>query len=349
MKIGENMGSITYKCPNCDGGLEFDPESQKFKCGYCLSGFTEEELKKLAPDRSHTDKNEASIMLYSCPSCGAELVTDETTASTFCCYCHNPVVLSGKLEGIYSPDSVIPFETDKKKAEEIFKNWIKRKKYVPKDFYSPKQMELLEGIYYPYWLYDCEIDGKITADTTKLNISRVGATEYTETCRFQVERRGTMKIQNVTRNALKKADHRLAEGVLPFNLDKMKPFQAAYLSGFKAERRDLDREEFEQDIQQEISSFAVESLRSSINGYNAVNVRDHEEKVLSSDWKYALFPVWILTYKGSKDDKMYYFAMNGQSGKICGILPVDYKRLAGLFATIFFPFLMLLLIGGYLI
>lgn len=46
---------------------------------------------------------------------------------------------------------------------------------------------------------------------------------------------------------------------------------------------------------------------------------------------------------------MYYFAMNGQSGKICGVLPVDYGRLSGLFALVFFPVLIMLLIGGYLI
>lgn len=373
----KTMDSITYKCPNCDGGLEFDPKSQKFKCGYCLSEFTQEELLALTPEHSQAeqraeepaaeaealageaapehgaqaeqDPGEAQMLIYSCPSCGAELVTDETTAATFCYYCHNPVVLSGKLEGRYRPDCVLPFEMDRKKAEEIFKTWIGRKKYVPKDFYSPRQMELLEGIYYPYWLYNCELDGRIRADATKLKVWNTGAVEYTETSRFQVERQGTMKVENVIRNALKKADHRLSEGVMPFDFAKAKEFQTGYLSGFKAERRDLEKEEYEQEVQQEISEFAVNELRNSLTGYHTVNVADHEEKLLSSKWQYALMPVWVLTYKDKKDGKLYYFAMNGQSGKVCGVLPVDYKRLAVLFATVFFPILLLLLIGGYFI
>lgn len=378
------MDSVTYKCPNCDGGLEFDPESQKFKCGYCMSDFSEAELKKQEPDagadtEQNTEQNteqqdasdkwesagsldqsakgpmgdaesgDSSVVVYSCPSCGAEIITDETTASTFCYYCHNPVVLSGKLEGKYRPDCVLPFELDKKKAEEIFKSWISRKKYVPKDFYSPRQLELLEGIYYPYWLYDCELDGRITADATKLNVSRVGAIEYTETNRFKVERAGTMKVENVTRNALKKADHRLSEGVLPFDMEKQRPFQGGYLSGFKSERRDLEKDVYEEEVRQEVEEFAVGQLRNSIIGYQSVSVSDHEEKLLSSKWKYALMPVWVLTYRDGKSDKLYYFAMNGQSGKICGVLPVDYKRLAGLFFTIFVPLLILFLIGGYFI
>ena len=84
------MAAITYKCPNCDGGLMFDPSSQKYHCEFCLSDFTQEELDALKPDDSQA-------VLYTCPSCGAQIVTDETTAATFCYYCHNPVVLSGRL------------------------------------------------------------------------------------------------------------------------------------------------------------------------------------------------------------------------------------------------------------
>ena len=86
------MAAITYKCPNCDGGLIFDPSSQKYHCEFCLSDFTQEELDVPEPEDSQA-------VLYTCPSCGAQIVTDETTAATFCYYCHNPVVLSGKLTG----------------------------------------------------------------------------------------------------------------------------------------------------------------------------------------------------------------------------------------------------------
>lgn len=167
----------SYKCPNCGGGLVFDPKTQKFKCEYCLSAFTEETLKEMEeaarkseeaskpggmPEAEKIESQkqaESKMVLYTCPSCGAEIVAQETTASTYCCYCHNPVVLSGSLDGKYRPDGLIPFEIDKKKAKEIFKNWIQKKKYVPDDFYSPRQMEYLEGIYYPYWMYSCQVSG----------------------------------------------------------------------------------------------------------------------------------------------------------------------------------------------
>ena len=40
---GENMSTITeYNCPNCNAGLEFNPETQKWKCNYCFSEFNED-------------------------------------------------------------------------------------------------------------------------------------------------------------------------------------------------------------------------------------------------------------------------------------------------------------------
>lgn len=109
----------SYKCPNCGGGLVFDPKTQKFKCEYCLSAFTEEALKEMEeaarkseeaskpggmPEAEKIESQkqaESKMVLYTCPSCGAEIVAQETTASTYCCYCHNPVVLSGSLDGKY--------------------------------------------------------------------------------------------------------------------------------------------------------------------------------------------------------------------------------------------------------
>lgn len=163
------MAAITYKCPNCDGGLVFDPASQKYHCEYCLSDFTQEELERLSPEPNRREANhqeselqepngrepggaEAQPVLYTCPSCGAQIVTDETTAATFCYYCHNPVVLAGRLEGQFRPDYVIPFQIDRQKAEEIFSQWIGRKKYVLEAFYNKKQIESMSGVYFPYWL-----------------------------------------------------------------------------------------------------------------------------------------------------------------------------------------------------
>ena len=43
------MAIISFKCPNCGGELIFDPATQKYKCEYCNSLFTQEELDAMKP------------------------------------------------------------------------------------------------------------------------------------------------------------------------------------------------------------------------------------------------------------------------------------------------------------
>ena len=127
------MSVITYKCPNCGGSVVYDPESRLFACEYCLSKFAQGEFsgdEQSAGNESNVQpevqepKMEQNMMLYRCPSCGAEIITDETTAATFCFYCHAPVVLAGRLEGEYLPDGIITFEYTKEQAIEKFQKWI---------------------------------------------------------------------------------------------------------------------------------------------------------------------------------------------------------------------------------
>lgn len=345
------MELISYRCPNCGGDVRFNPESQKYKCEYCFSLFTQDELDRLlakeGDDQAEPPAGDA--VLYTCPSCGAQIVTDETTTATFCYYCHNPVVLAGKMKGEYCPDRIIPFAVDKEQALKIFDQWMAKKKYIPADFYSKDQIEKLSGVYFPYWLYDCRVEGKLDGEATRLKVWSTGNIRYTRTEKYDVSRDGYMDVENVARGALSKANRQLAEGVFPFEMDKLQPFQMGYLSGFMAENRDMDKEQFISQVETEIQDFAGTTLRSQISGYDAVNIRHKEMKISDAKWKYTLLPVWTLTYKDQRTDKIYYFACNGQTGKVCGELPVDSRRLARLFASIFTPvFLALLLVGYFL-
>ncbi len=180
------MAVISYKCPNCGGELVFDPKSGEYKCPYCTSTFPidhieqGEETEKQAEDKTEakaadeTAGETGQAVVYTCPSCGAEIVTDETTAATFCFYCHNPVVLSGRLSGKYLPDQVIPFAIDKKEAVNKFMDFVGKKKFVPRAFFSKDQIEKMSGVYFPFWSYTCDLDGQLEGEGRRLRIWRTG-------------------------------------------------------------------------------------------------------------------------------------------------------------------------------
>lgn len=348
------MAAITYKCPNCGGGLIFAPSSQKYHCEYCLSEFSQDELGQMQPDQMQPDQMQPedtpkSAVLYTCPSCGAQIVTDGTTVSTFCYYCHNPVVLSGRLEGEFAPDYVIPFQIDRKRAEEIFSQWVGRKRYVPAAFYNKRQIESMSGVYFPYWLYGCRIDGELDAQGTMLRMWDTAGMRYTETKIYDINRQGTMEVDHVARGGLRKANRQLADGVLPYRMEDKKPFSLGYLSGFLAENRDMEKEQFVTEVQAEVRQFALENLQSQGGSYSSMQIRRREANIREEKWSCALLPVWTLTYNDKARGKIYYFALNGQTGKVCGKLPVDGKKLAMLFLSVFLPMVIILLTGGYFI
>lgn len=352
------MAAITLKCPNCGGELTFEPGSQKYRCEYCDSEFDQQEADRLLAgqtdandsrsDQAGKDAETPFMVEYECPSCGARIVTDETTAATFCYYCHNPVLLQGRLSGEFLPDKVIPFQFDREAAEKQFLSFVRHKRFVPKAFFEESQLEKLSGVYYPYWMCDCEVAGRLSGEATRVRVWVSGETEFTETSIYHVEREGEIEVSQITRNALKKSDKKLVEGVMPFRMQEAKPFSMGYLSGFQAEKRDLERQDFEEEVRRDAGNYSERTLRNTIEGYSTVNARAERMEVRKEDWQYLLLPVWVLTYQG-RNGHMYYYAMNGQTGNICGELPVDYAKLGLFSALAALAVLILCLIGGYLI
>ena len=353
------MSAITYKCPNCDGGLIFDPESGNYACEYCLSKFTQDELmaESLSAEtvqavdapvqETESESVQESALVYHCPSCGAEVITDETTAATYCFYCHNPIVLEGKLSGEYLPNGIIPFKITKDEAVEKFHEWIQKKKFVAKGFYSKKNIEKLSGVYFPYWLYDCVTNSTMNGSARDVRVWRVGDLEYTETKLYSINRVGKISYKNLPKTALQKAQNAMLKGIFPYEFSALEKFHMGYLSGFQAEKRDIDKDTLSKEIHAEIQKYAEKRMRNTVSGHTSFNVETQNHTIAKEEFKYTLLPVWVMTYRQS-GNQVYYFAMNGQTGEIVGKLPINRKKLWMLGGIIFAAVFALLMMGGLL-
>lgn len=346
------MAVIIYRCPNCGGELTFDPETQKYRCGYCLSEFLPEEAEKsrekTEPESENTAETEEEAAFYVCPSCGAELITEPTTAASFCYYCHNPVVFSGRVSGKFLPEKLLPFAVDRKTAVERFLEQGKRKWFVPRDFYSRAQIEKITGIYYPYWIYGGSFQVDYRARGSKIRVWQTVDAEYTETSIYEVKRGGRIGLEGMAHNALKKADRDLIESVQPYRLDDMKPFSMGYLSGFFAEKRDMEKTDFQDETRAQTEQMLQNAIRSEAGEYSSLTGENFHVQVQEETWEYVMLPVWTVTYRG-KDQKIYYYAMNGQSGKVSGEFPVARGKLLLVSALCALAASALVLAGGYLI
>lgn len=328
------MPTLSYKCPNCGGETHFDPSSGTLKCGFCGSDFKMDDAQNFetisAKEQSvPVFEKDENPFFYSCPSCGAEIVTTETTAASFCHYCHAPVVLQGQLAGEWRPEMVIPFSISHDDAQRIFLDWCAKKRFTPSDFGSPAHLEKLSGVYYPCWVLDTEVDATLNATAKNIRTWRAGDTEFTETTTYRLERAGRVTLDDLTYTALSNEETELVQAVFPFEITKSSPFDMAYLSGFYAERRALEQKDVASSARADINTLSKTLLSNTTGGYGAVSVDHFSAQSVREGWSYTLLPVWVLTY--NHRGKIYSFSLNGQTGKLFGALPVSRARLARLF------------------
>lgn len=362
------MATMNYKCPNCDGPLTFNPDKQRFTCEFCLGEFEPAQVQQMNEKKEQREtyderevksaeqkqqqaqeKGEDSgeyAVSYTCPSCGAEVVTTSTTAATTCFYCYNPVVLGSRLSGEFNPDRVIPFELSKEKAIERFLAMCGKKWFLPKGFAGKEQFEKLNGVYFPYWFADEQKTAHMSATGKKIRTWRAGNKEYTETRIFHVTRGGNVQIRNVFERALKSESRDMLQSVHPYDLSKAKPFAMSYLSGFQAEKRDLDKKDVEPVIEQKMHAYAEQALKNTMEGYDVIETDSFNEHTDLAAYTYNLLPVWMVTYK--YNGEIIPFAINGQTGKAYGHLPVATGKLAAGAAIVAVLVFILGVLGGML-
>ncbi|MCL1903622.1 MAG: hypothetical protein FWF94_04310 [Oscillospiraceae bacterium] len=337
------MEVIQYKCPNCGADLVFRADSQSFMCAYCESAFSSEQIAEIFPqkeehkldieeptktaDELELEKEFGEFnALYNCPSCGASVITDANTSATQCVFCLSPVILTGRLSGEHKPSKLIPFKITKEKAAEMFKEYCRKRWFLPSGFRSGAHLHEMTAIYVPYWISDCSTAGTITANCKKIRSWTSGNYRYTETKEYIAVRDGGMKFDGIPHDASSRIDDVMMECIEPFNYKETTDFKMSYLSGFIAEKYDVTKEQVEPRITKRAINSATETMRATITGYSAVNVTSNSIALNGNKWSHFLLPVWFLTYK--HNDKFYHFAVNGQTGKFAGNLPVIKAKVA---------------------
>ena len=335
-----------YQCPNCLGGLRFDGASGQQACDSCGTKFDVGVIEQLYADKEQAaasagtepqwditmtnnfSAEEAALMRgYRCPSCAAAIICDHTTAATSCPYCGNPTVVPGQFSDELRPDYVIPFKYEKAAAIEALKKYYKGKRLLPKSFADANHLEEIKGIYVPFWLYDGETEAAMRFHGTRVHTHMSGNYRITDTDHYRVTREGYVAFQNVPVDASSKMPDAHMDSIEPFNYGDLKPFSTAYLPGFLADKYDEDAEKCSKRANERIIASTERVFMDTASGYTTLRREYSNINLRRGGIKYALMPVWLLTTKWK--EKSFLFAMNGQTGKLIGDLPVDKGRLIG--------------------
>lgn len=334
-----------YKCPCCGGAIEFNSKRQKMKCPYCDTEFEMEVLSQY-DDELQNDKatdmkwdmastewseNDADgLGVYVCRSCGGEIVADENTAASVCPFCDNPVVMKGQIKGVLKPDYIIPFKLDKKAAKAKFAEHLSNKKLLPKVFRTQNHMDEIKGIYVPYWLFDTTANAHMRYKGTRTRFWSDSKYNYTETSHFAIIREGDISFAHVPVDGSSKMEDVLMESLEPYDFKDAVPFQSGFFAGYYADKYDLDDQAVAARANERVKRTTEDSFRDTVNGFSSVVTDGGSITLSGGKASYAMYPVWILntTWNGEK----YVFAMNGQTGKFVGDLPVDKSAMKKYFS-----------------
>lgn len=332
------MDVLNYKCPNCSAALVFDSKTQKMKCEYCGNTYSLEELDRLAEQQENinedTEKHwkgfeperwqegeKADTAVWSCPSCGAEILTEKTTGAMVCPYCDNAMVMPEQFADTYRPDYVIPFKKSKKEAVEALRKHYKGKPLLPKVFKDENHLEEVKAVYVPFWLYDLDAAGRFRYEAVKSRVWEDGDFIYEEIRHYHVVRSGKMKFQRIPADGSSAIDDTMMEAIEPYDYQELTEFKLSYLSGYMADKYDQEPDQLTDRVYQRMEKSMRDSFSETVMGYEAVYPKQEKITVTGKGKvRYALLPVWFLNTKWN--GKTYSFAMNGQTGKIIGDLPV---------------------------
>lgn len=325
-----------YQCPACTGPLHFSASTGKLECEYCGSSYTPAEVEALFAEKNagaEWGEDAARMRAYNCPSCGAELICEQTTAATSCPYCGNPAVVPGKFSGTKKPDYIIPFKVTKEQAVAALKKHYKGKPLLARAFAEENHLQEIKGVYVPFWLFDGEAAADVTFATTRTHTHRTSRERIITTDHFEVGRKGTVAFSHVPVDGASKMPDAHMDAIEPFDYQELKPFSLSYLPGFLADKYDVSPEECGIRADERCKSSAVNAMRNTVVGYESCVPLRQDVRVRRGQVHYALLPVWVLSTRWR--DKNYLFAMNGQTGRFIGDLPISWGRFAAWFAGIF--------------
>lgn len=318
-----------YECPNCGGGLRFDPAGQDLVCDYCQTRLDPYQYEK--DHDADISEDAYGVQIFTCPQCGGEIMTTNISVTGFCSYCGASTVLDSRMASEKRPAWIIPFKKTGKDCREAYKKRIARAFYTPSQMRDETYMDSFRGIYIPYWVYNGKVDSRIVLKGT--HVHRSG--NYVITDHYDLGNDVEASYEGISYDASSSFSDDVSERIAPFSADALQKFTPSILCGFYADTSDVParlyadraRNLAERDVWYRISTDpGMEDF--DLTPPDSAYKLESQIPMRSGGPKLALFPVWFATYR--KDDRVAYSVVNGLNGKIAVDLPVSIRRfLAG--------------------
>ena len=319
-----------YECPNCAGNLKFDIARQQLYCEYCHTQMDPYHFSK-EKDAGEEPLGEYEATVFTCPQCGGEIISEDTTAATFCSFCGASTILDSRISKRRRPGYIIPFARTEEDCRASYGKMLRRAIFAPKELKDEKLIEKFRGIYMPYWVYSFEKKEKVAFPGKETR--RRG--DYLIIDHYMLDCEVEESYQGLAYDASSAFSDSLSGAVAPFDLTQRKDFTPSFLSGFYADTNDVEKYAYLQEAEEIVVQDASRVLSNDAVCRKYHAGQDDGEYILRNALRpsdrtaeLAMLPVWFLAYRNG--ERVSYAVVNGQTGKAAADLPVDIKKyLAG--------------------
>ena len=332
------------KCPSCGGELKFSPKDKIVKCQYCSSEFDPKELKKEAKVAKEYEKpvdSTTKATVYRCTECGAELLTFDETAITFCSYCGSQAMLEGKMTRINNPDYIIPFKITKEECIEAYKRKINNAIFAPKYMKDDIVVEKFRGIYMPYCIYKLSYHDD-AVNTGHVYTHHKGNYDYYDN--YSLTLRVDTDYQGISYDLVSKLFDKYTDSI-PYDFTKAEEFNSNYLIGYYADVRDVENNIYDGYVTKIVKDDSTKKLEKN-RTFHKYGCIPKIEPVIT-ERKIGMFPVYFLAIRDKNKNYIHYAVVNGQTGKVATDIPFDFKKYV--FGSLIVAALIFLLINHGLI
>ncbi|MEB3211302.1 MAG: TFIIB-type zinc ribbon-containing protein [Leptolyngbyaceae bacterium] len=341
-----------FPCPSCSANLEFDPDTNQLVCSFCGTTQTIEHSTLGGPveqnfddfwDAEHTQLAALSTtaMEVSCPGCHASITFEPPDVAGDCPFCGTSIVAQPRTANpVMTPNGVLPFQFGKKEAQKKIRAWLGKLRFAPNGLKKMAQNDGLQGVYLPFWTYDCHTTSRYTGKrgtyyyvdvsytTTDSNGKTVRRTRQERRTRW---RSVSGSVSHFCDDILVAATHAVEkkrmEQLKPWDLEKLVPYKPSYLAGFKAQR-------YEANLKQGFEIAKEEGIKHDIDAAIRRDIGGDTQQILSVQttyhdikFKHILLPVWIASYRFK--NKQYQVIINAQTGELLGDRPWSKLKIAG--------------------
>ncbi len=310
------------KCPNCGAELKFDADAQSVTCKHCKSSFDPKELKTKVKKAEELDsKGTYTGKSYLCSQCGAELMTFDETAITFCSYCGSQAMIESKMITKNNPDLIIPFKKGKDEIIKAYKNTVSKSIFAPRYMKSDIVVSKFRGIYIPYCIYKVSYHGKSVNHGSKYSHRSGDYVYYND---YSISAKVDTDCDGVSYDLISNFYDKFSHSI-PYNYKGAEKFNANYLAGFYADTSDVEDYIYESDAQTVVREELTDRMKKhkQFKKYGCTNPKVGARV---SEKKIGMFPLYFLAIRNKKNDRINYAVVNGQTGKVAADLPIDFSK-----------------------